>query len=479
MPDSGWPRRIVILNFTGMRENWGCQATSWELAGLLRRAFSKKGAAPRLDMVPLPPRHLIDHLIERRHGGRIERILSSPRPSADDLAFLERLARRRFRAFVDVVEAADLVVFQGEGTLGRREFTRGVRLLALPFLARMKWKKPVIALNLSAFAVADQAVPLLANVLGSFDVLAVREPASLAFCRDIGLEHALLCPDMAFLTRHDGPPPAAAGTGGRGYFCVSGSAALGLYPLRRYVRLIEDLAVDLNLEPVILYAKRKDSWIRDAARALWRRARAQTASRKSHPSYRDLLPLLAGAKFIIGGRYHISILASAAGTPPILLPGNSHKTEGLARLIGRDVCVHDLADEMAVRREAARLAAGSAEGRERLLEAVGGLRGRIALFADFLDEASPLLAAGDAAGVGRLAAEPRYAALAPVAPGGQAAAHARLYHLANAPRRCRLAPAAGPVVWRPRPRRLLDLLQALHRGLSLAANLRRYACRPA
>lgn len=72
----------------------------------------------KIDTIPYPPSHLQDVWHQKIHGKRIRRILASQDPSLADLKFLEGLCRSRFRHYVDIVKNADVVFFQGEGTMG-------------------------------------------------------------------------------------------------------------------------------------------------------------------------------------------------------------------------------------------------------------------------------------------------------------------------------------------------------------------------
>ena len=49
--------------------------------------------------------------------------------------------------------------------------------------------------------------------------------------------------------------------------------------------------------------------------------------------YRDVARIISQCKFLIGGRYHLAILAASTGTPFVLLPSSTHKTSGLIELL--------------------------------------------------------------------------------------------------------------------------------------------------
>jgi hypothetical protein len=85
--------KAVILNFTGQRENCGCQEASWNLYRFCWTAL-KPLVLNCLTIVPSPPGCISDRFLQSRHGARIRAIYSDPNPSKQDLEFLERLVSR-------------------------------------------------------------------------------------------------------------------------------------------------------------------------------------------------------------------------------------------------------------------------------------------------------------------------------------------------------------------------------------------------
>lgn len=329
--------KVVIVNFTGERPNWGCQATSWELHRFCREVF-KPFAPVELVTVPNPPVHILDEFVERVHGDRISEIFASPSPSQRDLQFLEGIVNRRFDELAARVRDSDIVIFQGEGTMGPKRHFRGVRFFGLPFLARQLWRKPVISLNQSFYAARPHDLQIAKNVYKDMEVVALREDRSYAMCQSIGLRQAILCPDMAFRARGEVGAPFTK-RHDTGYFCISGSAALGHYRLEEYLSLLSEIARTHRIRPIFLHSKRKDSKLSTLARRYLGKGNFDVVSSSDCPSYTDVLPILRGAEFVIGGRYHTSIMALAQSAPVILLPGNTYKTEGLGHLLGMDIPV--------------------------------------------------------------------------------------------------------------------------------------------
>ncbi|MFN3546106.1 MAG: polysaccharide pyruvyl transferase family protein [Mesorhizobium sp.] len=351
--------KIALTNYTGGRSNWGCRATSIGLVDFLRDACLSPEV--RLDTVPLPVAHEIDQLHEAAHGNRLRAIYASDQPSAADLDLLETLTRERFGTYFDVVRDADVVFFQGEGSIGPGNYLRNVRLFGLPFLASRKWKRPVLSLNQTIYAAGKGDRAVLASIFSGFDLVAVREAASYAFAKEMGLSDRLVCcPDMAF--REDRVPSAASPVGVDGeYFCVSGSAALKKLDEKMIVHAVERIAEATGLVPVLVHSRKQDREMMEA-----KLASSRSVSAEELPDHRHLVAILAGAKFVFGGRYHTAVSALSQTTPVVLLPGNTFKSEGIADLIGVDCRVFGPSETSGIVETALDLVARQDEVRARI-----------------------------------------------------------------------------------------------------------------
>ena len=389
--------KAAIVNFTGGRENWGCQATSEEMLRFCSDVIASFGPA-EIALVPCLPRHVLDTVIERIHGKRIRHIYAAETPSAADLRFLERLVERRFGKMVDRVRSSDIVFFQGEGTMGPKPHFRGLRFFALPFLARHLWNKPVISLNQSFYAARPGDLEVAANIYRHFDVVALREAQSYALYRALGIGEPLLCPDLAFAARsrpQDGETRPVA----EPYFCVTGSAAMDEYDLDSYVTLITTLARRSGLRPLLLYSKRDDARLLSAMHQAMPVAGFAAINSRRIASYRGVLPILRDARFVIGGRYHTAVTALAQRTPVILLPANTYKNEGLALLLGLRLPVFSILDHAAILAEAEDILDSGAARAGEIRQALCGVDARLAAFGDYLRRLiTARLAPGAAAG---------------------------------------------------------------------------------
>lgn len=369
--------KIALTNYTGGRSNWGCRATSIGLVDFLRNECLPPDA--QLDTVPLPVSHDMDWLHEAVHGHRLRAIYSSSHPNEADLELLEALVRERFGVYHDVVRDADMVVFQGEGSVGPGNFLRNVRLFGLPFLASRKWKKPVISLNQTIYAAGQDDRRVLASIFCGFDIVAVREAASYFFAREMGLSDRLVCsPDMAF---RDVQATTETVVSDERYFCVTGSAALKKLDERKIADAVDRIAGATGLTPVLLHSRRQDREL-----LVNKLPASRSIGKDTMPDHRNMISLLAGAKFVFGGRYHSAVSALSQTTPPILLPGNTFKSEGIADLIGVDFRVFAPSETAAIVAASLDLCARQDQYRSRIAAGLARIADMHSAFAGLMRE---------------------------------------------------------------------------------------------
>lgn len=360
-------RRICILNFTGTRQNWGCQATSWELLKFINSAF-QPGSIPKVSFVPLLPRARVDEEIAERHLSSIYDAVeacSGKNPDPSSLAFLERLCLQRYGFWTEAVRAADLVIFQGEGTMTGTDFVRGARLLLLPFVAQQVWKKPVFSLNQTIFCCDPQFERMIAATFKIFPVNAVREPISLDAAKSMGLTNGMLIPDTAFLARPGNKSCLPHFQSHRPYFCVTGTAFPGEDAQEKIFALADAVRSQTDFIPVIAASTAADGKLEELARKAWKPNSYEIVPSSLY--YPSATAALEKCAFLLGGRYHMAIMAAAMGTPSLLVQGNSYKNEGLAALLETSYPVRALEDRKGVIADATNLAMNLAEKRETLL----------------------------------------------------------------------------------------------------------------
>jgi polysaccharide pyruvyl transferase WcaK-like protein len=359
--------KAVILNYTGGRANWGCQATSVMLAEFLAQSLA--GVVTQIDTIPLPPPHFTDNTLRKRQGAWLASIYADPTPQKADLAKLERLARRRFAHLYKRMIDADLVFFQGEGTISDAAFFSDTRLFALPLLAAKWHHKKLFALNQSISLAHPGSAGIVKSVLGHATLNVFREPYSADIATKLALPRVMMCPDMAFRIKSAGPQlyPAAIPT----TFCVTGSAILDDAYMDQYGKLIADIARRTGLVPVFLAATGHDRELYVRYRTS-EKSPASCVTSQTSPTQEDILPHLSQAAFTIGGRYHTSIMSAALGTPVVLLESNSSKSIGLSQMLFGENRVRKPAEGDAIFSDVNHILTEGSQSRQELLSAIRG-----------------------------------------------------------------------------------------------------------
>ncbi len=344
-------KRIAIINFTGFRGNWGCQATSVELVKFIAGCFPE-GEALQFHLVPLLPTSRVDVA----YDGELDKVFAAftdvarqTARAASSLAYLEQACVARYGFWADIVRQADLVVFQAEGTMGMgANFARGPRLMLLPFVAKHAWGRTVVSMNQSFYSHDPAIRQNAAEAFGSFDFSAFREGASVALARDCGVSDAAYVPDVAFLSPRATIEPDPLGGQEDGFFAVSGSALKDPDRYALIMRQADMIREATGLKPLLALSRD----YRMTLRAFLKWPRGSYARVPAQARYAQVTGLFARCRFLLSGRYHMSILSAAAGTPNVILTGNSFKNEGLVSLLGMSRPVHGFADTDAIVAEA-------------------------------------------------------------------------------------------------------------------------------
>ena len=362
--------RLAVINDTSDRANWGCRATSGELANMLHRA-SGMDRPPHLHRVPLLDRRLVDKFLEKTQRRRLGDALANPQPSVQDLRVIHRAVRLTYPTYLAGVRDCDAVVFQSEGSMTGCSYVAGERLLLLPHAAKLLFDKPVFSLNQTLYTEDERFADMLRNVLQHQDGVWVREPASQLFAQRIGLTDTQLLPDMAFHTTPEGNPrewidPPVAGD----YFCVSGSAILKRIDHRSYVDVLRRICQTTDLTPVFVFSANAD---RRFLTGIVRRGETPFPVHvvRAEADYPQVAAVIGGARFLVTGRYHMAILAAVTHTPFIPLATNTHKNAGLLSLLAYPMQVRSFDDVDAIVSDAARVLAERASLVEALRRAMG------------------------------------------------------------------------------------------------------------
>lgn len=315
--------RALLINDTERWYHWGCTATSRGLKALVSERHELVGSVPldeatRLAEPPEGPAQFVEPGFFERHAA------ANP-------------------AVYRAVAEAELIVVNGEGTL------HGVRrpvgcLLYLMWAAKRHLGKTVWLVNHSAYP-DDATIPpraaigsFYARVFRALDYVAVREPVSLGLLCDLGVPavQSADCLPLTFATL----PPAPAGDA----IAVAGAAEFPEARLPELANLLREWSADGT--PVVLPLGAAAKPAADEARfAAALKSLLPALSIRDCASLEDWRDCLAGARFLVSGRFHHSLAAFCIGTPFVALDTHTPKLAGLSTMLGLpDPIRHDAPD---------------------------------------------------------------------------------------------------------------------------------------
>lgn len=308
-------RRIAFLNDTSNWYHFGCTATSMALKeGMIERGFDVGSIATE----------------------RLQRCMPVPERLADfdSASFFERF-RASNADLIGVMEAADLIVMNGEGSLhGTSDYAR--ILLYVAYCAASKLGRRVQIVNHSCYPEnaarisEPMANALYKKVYDLLDFIAVREPLSAEILTALGCAPTLAFDCLPlYVAKHyrERAPRRRSGV------VIAGSVAWRPEALPALGRLIA-LAHDRR-EPVsVLIGAQANQAHDDQAFVAALRAAVPTGwallEAKSMTSWLDTL---AAAQLLVSGRFHHTVAAACLNTPFVALCSNTPKMEAMLRMI--------------------------------------------------------------------------------------------------------------------------------------------------
>jgi polysaccharide pyruvyl transferase WcaK-like protein len=242
-------------------------------------------------------------------------------------------------AYLEKLEGVDIVVLNGEGSMYRTNIS-AVRELFLAWFAKTKLGIPTVFLNgtVQLTLIMPVLPAMVRKTFRVLDAVAVRGPYSLRnlqqFVPDIPIR---LFPDaaLALPVETDSPSPGVTAMfqalGNTDFFCFDPGPMIIDYRFGKrssLYRLITEVK-KLGPQAVMVVSGPSEA-------AMLKRLAADTDSvfLEQQPSYRDLMAVLARAKFQISGRNHNLILGARVGCPAVAIASISHKVHGVCEQLG-------------------------------------------------------------------------------------------------------------------------------------------------
>lgn len=331
---------ICILNYTGAQSHLGCLAASYVLEKELRRRLGK------------------DCVFEYVHSTSQGVACRIPKGEDEfDAVVKDVMTSERFML---VMKRADLVVLNGEGTLHWPvNNKRSWAWLASVEAIKQCFNTPVWVLNTSLFSEDSLFLSFCSRTLRHADHIGARDTASYELMKRIGLSNVVQAADLTFLvpSRLEKDVEACIETrwsfwkqnGEERKIIFAGSSAISSetrsHWFNLYSGIIESLAS--QQEKISLLFVAQSGMGSDGAIG------KELADRYDCVKCLELditpaetLWIMRQADCVVSGRFHVNTFAVAAGTPVLMLPGNTPKNGVLAVMADLSSCYFSKCDHL-------------------------------------------------------------------------------------------------------------------------------------
>lgn len=378
--------KIFFISDNRDNPNWGCRATSQELINIVDKYVGTEyqmkvvGASDIHNYRPyyhLKNMGFLDGMIHklanhRRSTNKIVffaqsvfnifySIIGPPIFFADsvprnfsDMKHLAKLVSKRkiLKKELDMIEWADLVICNGEGSVYGDE-RKGKYNLFLLYVAKKLFGKQTFMINHMFDPKSSDLIDISKEIYPSIDFIAFRDEVSLKKYNELDLEkRAVFIPDAAFnygpspdsIVQHILGNPQYIDTfwGGNNnwsgfkkpFVVLGGSSRLtkgglpkGYSSKRSFLKLVEKIR-EIGVSVVLSQPCEGDTFMKKVALI----AEAPLISIETPTQL--AIDFVSGASCYISGRYHPMILSLVSGTPTIAMTSNSHKTKSLHDIVG-------------------------------------------------------------------------------------------------------------------------------------------------
>ena len=353
--------RITLLNDTSDSVNWGCQATSYGLKDIIKSHFQDAQfntvTNPKLPMRLFKP-------YRTYFNGALLKLLS------ENTASKQRLHRQlKGLNFPEIHEPLpDRIYLNGEGMLHAKS-GHLPRLLG----TLMHYKNHGVwvgAINQTIDLPGESLeLEVLVQVFNSIDHVTVRDPYSYELLRGAGVKNCQLVPDAAFYCAV--PESEEVETVRRQfdlpkkYIALTGSSVLSVKSFEEFFGIYKTVKKKTNMPIVLLGNTKTDYQLSEKVSRL----DPSSILISNHATFRQAMAVIAGAEFFVSGRFHPIIFAARAGTAIIPLTANTHKNQGLLKLLEYPVDAIDWHAPMGIERGFEALAESSETGRQAVQKA--------------------------------------------------------------------------------------------------------------
>jgi len=318
--------KAVIVNFTADSYHWGCYGTSMEIY------YSLTEMGFYIDPISVSLTHSIQPTPQK---------LSD---FTDQQFFIKFINNNHW--LIRSLEAADIVVVNGEGTLHRLT-EASLNLLYLMYVSKIAFDKPTFLINHSCFPFGDQKVPTVNDteniyklIIEKLDHVVVREDLTheiyntLELSNTRGFDCLPKFLDRFNLTSSHDP---------HGYLLLSGGIALTKDHLDAISSICKTVLKDGYPVKFLMGAKSNNAPEDHKTYQILKTALPAIEPIEAE-SMEDWVNTIRCSNYLLSGRFHHTIAALALGTPCTTFASNSPKIEGVMHTLNEHFALGELTE---------------------------------------------------------------------------------------------------------------------------------------
>lgn len=327
--------KIVLLNYTGNEDNWGCQATSKQLLKLLRR-FNDFIEVYRVEIFSSEKKSLtfFDDLFIR-----FKLKLINNKIFETNVLLIKILKFILFNISLNRMKYKNLntckkVILNGEGSIHGNS-KNSISLFFDVWLSKKIFNKEVIVVNHTLQFDNSQSKRLIKKAYNNIDKFIIREPYSLENIKEIGINNVNIAGDAAFLEESCSNDMLNAilksnNLEKNNYICISGSATLEKMSLNKHIDLLNEISRNFKV-PIVLFASTNID--RRRMKELKKNIPELILFDNYRYEYKEIIGVIKNCLIHLTGRFHPMIFSIITSTPFVAYHSNTIKMNGVLNMI--------------------------------------------------------------------------------------------------------------------------------------------------
>jgi len=318
--------KAVILNFTADSYHWGCYGTSMEIY------YSLSEMGFYIDPVSVSVTHSV-----KPTPGKLSDF-------TDQQFFINFINNNHW--LISSLEAADIVVVNGEGTLHRLTEV-SLNLLYLIYIAKIAFEKPTFLINHSCFPFGDRKVPsdtdtenIYKLIIEKLDHVVAREDYTNEIYNTLEVSNS---PGFDCLPRFLERFDLTSSHDPQGYLLLSGGIALSPVNLDAILSICKTV-IKAGYPVKFLTGAKSRNAPEDNKTSELLKAELPALEVIEAASMEAWINAIRFSNYVLSGRFHHTVAALALGTPCSALSSNTPKIEGVMYTLNEKKVIEELTE---------------------------------------------------------------------------------------------------------------------------------------